>query len=252
MHKGGSASAWIALRTYLVPLTATRAFRLGLVLFVGVIGVTGFLLALGLVATRLASSLLASLGDFLVIPGLPIAAILVSELPLRDGIRQRTLLYPLLGPVSRVTLSVVRTLATAILLWIGAAFLLVLVHLGAGTLRSGLAPDVLATAVGSLAYTGFFGFVHLASRRGLITGLVLFVLVDEPLGRVPFSIRNLSPSYHMRLITDRLSEIPLPVPIDFPEPTSVVPSAAALAIVGIVFTAATALMFNRKNLGELC
>jgi ABC-2 type transport system permease protein len=251
MHTG-SASAWIALRTYLVPLTTTRAFRLGLLLFFGIIGITGFLLSLGLVASRLASSLLASLGDFLVIPGLPIAAILVSELPLRDGIRQRTLLYPLLGPASRVTLAVVRTLATAILLAAGTGFLLALVHLAGGGHRSGLALELLASAGGAVAYTGLFGFVHLVSHRGLITGLVLFVLVDEPLGRVPFSIRNLSPSYHVRLITDRLVDIPLPVPIDFPQPTSIVPSAMVLAALGIAFAAATALIFKRKNLGELC
>lgn len=247
----GSASAWIALRTYLVPLATTRAFRLGLLLFFGIIACTGFLLSLGLVASRLATSLLASLGDSLVIPGLPIAAILVSELPLRDGIRQRTLLYPLLGPVSRVTLAVVRTVTTAILLAAGAGLLLVLVHLASGGSRPGLASEILATAAGSCAYTGIFGFIHLVGRRGLITGLVLFVLIDEPLGRVPFAIRNLSPSYHMRLITDRLSEIPLPVPIDLPEPTSIAPSVVVLVALGIVFTMATALTFNRKNLGEL-
>ena len=109
-----------------------------------------------------------------------------------------------------------------------------------------------AVGLGAFAYTALFGLVHLLSRRGLIAGLALLAILDGPLGRLPFSLRNLSPSYHVGVIADRQDGLGLPVSLDLPAATSIIPSMILLITLGAVFTIATALVFKRKNLGELC
>ena len=158
----------IAFWTYLLPITSTRAFRVGIVIFLLFIGVIGLGFMIGFFASNASEAMLSGLRMFLVVPGLPVAAILFSEMALRDGIRQRTLLYPLLGPVPRTTMAVVRTLVTAALLVIGLSLLLLVVFAlqrGEGGFP---ARELMAVLLGSFAYMGLFGLVHLVSRRGLI------------------------------------------------------------------------------------
>jgi len=109
----------IAFWTYVIPMTATRAMRIGLGLFfVFVISIVVLYMS-GFVPKEFIDTALIGLRHFLVMAGLPVAAVLLSEIPVRDGITHRTLLYPLLGPVPRVTLSIVRLLATGTILAIG-------------------------------------------------------------------------------------------------------------------------------------
>jgi len=241
----------IAFWTYVIPLTATRAMKIGLVsFFLFMISVIVLFMS-GFVAQELVNNALTGMRHFLVMAGLPVAAVLLSEIPVRDGITHRTLLYPLLGPVPRVTLSIVRLLVTGAILALGIGALLFLIRI---MLQDGLGffgRELLAVTLGAFAYVALFGLVHLFNRHGLITGLVILFLFDIPLGRVPFSIRNISPSYHMGVIADQQQSIMLPVSFGHPD-TSVIMSALILLCIAVVFSAAVTIGFKKKNLGELC
>ena len=96
-----------------------------------------------------------------------------------------------------------------------------------------------------------FGVLHLVTRRGLITGLVVLFFLDFPLGRLPFALRNLSPSYHVGVIANQQEELQLPVALAPPD-ASVAWSALVLIALAAAFVAAGAELFRRKSLGELC
>jgi hypothetical protein len=180
-----------------------------------------------------------------------VGAVLLSEIPVRDGITHRTLLYPLLGPVPRITQVLVRVTVTSAILAIGTSVLLVLVR---ALLKDGfgfLPREFLAVTLGAFAYVTIFGLIHLYNRRGLISGLAILFLLDMPLGRLPFSLRNVSPSYHMGVIAEQEESMQLPISFGHPE-TSVTVSVLVLLAIAVVFGAAIAVGFKRKNLGDLC
>jgi hypothetical protein len=240
----------IAYTTYVMPLTTARALRIVLIALPAFVAIVLFLFLLGKVFPRV-GDVLPGLRRLVIMPGVPLAAILLAELPLRDGIANRTLLYPLLGPTSRMTLAVVRTAVTAVVLAALSVFLVVLVGLLSGTSATRLWEEVLAVCLGSTAYISIFGLIHLVSRRGLLAGLAVFALLDEPLGRIPFALRNLAPSRHVRVLSGHESLIKLPVMVGH-QSSSETASALLLVALALAGAALTAVLFNRKNLGELC
>lgn len=248
---GSPHPASIAFWTFLFPMIATRAMRIGLVLFVAFLAGLGLLFVSGFISSEFVTEGLLGMRQFLVMAGIPVAAVLLSEIPIRDGITHRTLLYPLLGPVPRTTLAVVRVLVIGAVLALGGSALMLLIRV---LLQDGFAflpRELLSVTLGSFAYVAMFGFVHLYNRRGLITGLVILFLFDIPLGKVPFTLRNISPSYHMGVIADQ--QMSMQLPISFGQPaTSVTMSALILVGIAVVFGVAVAAGFKRKNLGELC
>jgi hypothetical protein len=241
----------VALRAYLAPMPSFRGLRLGLAVGFLAFSLIGLAFVLEHLLPRMFGNLLRSLQLVAIVPGIPLTAILVSEMSLRDGIRQRTLLYALLSPVPRSVLAVVRTLTTAVLLAVGGMIVVTVIRLLDGMPLGPLPREYLAILLGSMAYTALFGFFHLAMRRGLIAGLVFYFLLDQPLAQLPFALRRLSPSYHLAVLADRVIDMHLPISVPLPE-TSI--PAAAVTLLGItaIFLAATAIVFNRKSLGELC
>ncbi len=241
----------IAFWTYVIPMTATRAMKIGFTLFFLILTSVVILFMSGFIAEEFVDAALTGLRHFLVMVGLPVAAVILSEIPVRDGITHRTLLYPLLGPVPRVTLSIVRLLVTGAVLALGVGALLFLIRI---LLQEGLGffgRELLAVILGSLAYVALFGLVHLFNRHGLIAGLAILFLFDLPLGKVPFSIRNISPSYHMGVIAEQQESFMLPISFGQPEP-SLLMSTLILLCIAVLFGAAVTVGFKKKNLGELC
>jgi hypothetical protein len=55
----------------------------------------------------------------------------------------------------------------------------------------------------------------------------------------------------LSVLADRVIDIHLPVSVTPPEPSMLV-SSLVLIVIGVVTTAATAILFTRKSLGELC
>jgi hypothetical protein len=240
-----------AFWTFVIPMTATRAMRIGLVLFIGVVAIVLLLFMGGFLSSGFVTDALYGMRFFVVMVALPVGAVLLSEIPIRDGITHKTLLYPLLGPVPRTTLAVVRSAVTAVILATGASLLLLLIRV---LLREGfgfLPREILAVALGAFAYVSLFGLVHLVNRRGLIAGLVIIFFFDLPLGKLPFSLRNVSPSYHVGVIAEQDVSMQLPISLGMPG-SSVTMSALILLGIAVVFGAAVAWAFKRKDLGELC
>jgi len=237
----------IAARTLLATLWASRATKVLLVFSMAMLAVVG----LGTRVHWIHPSAVGSLRTTLLVPGLAIAAVLVAELPIRDGLAHRTLLYPLLGPVSRPVLALVRTLVTALLLAGGMGLLVVLLGIIAGVPDAGLGRELAAIVLGSLCYVGVFGLLHAVTRYGLVSGLGLALLADYPLCKVPFSIRNLAPATHVGKLAGLdlvdLHGLPLPVP-----ETSLGLSLGVLVVVATLGVALTAMRFSRMNLEELC
>jgi hypothetical protein len=225
--------------------------RIGLVLFIAILAVVVLLFVSGLLATGFVTSALYGVRHFVIMVALPAAAILLAEIPIRDGITHRTLLYPLLGPVPRVTLAVVRVVVTGAVLALASGVLLLIIRL---LLQDGLGflpRELLAVTLGAFVYVSLFGLIHLYVRRGLITGVAVLFFFDLPLGRLPFSLRNISLSYHMGVISQQEESMQLPIMFAMPE-TSVLASVLVLLGAAVVFCAAVALGFNRKSLGDLC
>jgi hypothetical protein len=240
-----------AFWTYVIPMASTRAMRIGLVLFVLFVAVIVLVFMSGLLASGFVFDLLYGMRHFLIMIAVPAAAILLSEIPIRDGISNRTLLYPLLGPVPRITIAIVRMVVTGAVLALAAGGLLLLIRI---LLRDGLGflpRELLAVTLGSFAYVSLFGLLHLYARRGLITGVAILFFFDMPLGRLPFSLRNISLSYHVGVISEQQESMQLPISFGAPE-TSVATSALILLGAAVVLCAAVALGFNRKKLGDLC
>ena len=72
-----------------------------------------------------------------------------------------------------------------------------------------------------------------------------------PLGRLPFTLRNISPSYHVGVIAGQEESMQLPVSFDMPD-TSVLMSSIILLVIAAILGTVVAAGFKRKNLGSLC
>lgn len=239
----------IALRSYLLPLPRTTAFRFSLV---GVVLIYLLALLIRMMghAPSIDGELSFEMGKALLMPGVPIFALLVSELPLREGIRHRTILYPLLGPASRDSLAWVRSSATALLFGLGFGLVVVGVEWIGGRSLSLLGAPFLAALLGGVTFTAVFGFIQLLLTRGLAAGLLWYFLFDESLAKVPFELCRLSVSYHVRVLAGMQEFFELPV-ASVPAEHRLV-SALVLVVITVVSIVATMFVFRRRDLTELC
>lgn len=243
MHRGIKIVFW----SFLAQLAPARSVKLFLGISVLlVLGVFG-----GYSSGLIPRDLFESLHQSIIVFGIPLFATLFSELALRDGMVNRTLLYPLLGPASRRQIAVVRTLATGLLLFIGCGLLVTIIRYICEVPWNSYPREIGAILLASLVYVSIAGLIHLFTSKGLITSLVVFSIFDHPIGRLPFAIRNLAPSYHTRVLTDQLDTYSLPISMDISH-TPAAGAAAYLILLTVIVISATAFVFNRKNLGNLC
>ncbi len=242
-------SIHIALLSYLAPMATARGVRIALMVCVAVPAILLVALALDIVTREH----LMSIPAFVLIPGLPLLATLLGEMALRDGITQRTLLYPLLGPVPRATIAVVRTLTTGLILFILTAGMTLAIRLICQAPWAAFPRELLALFLGGLAYGALASLVHLLTRRGLIAGLALFLGLDSAIGRLPFSMARIAPSYHVWVVADRLQTMIYEIPIGIDAPDgSVTASIFTLLLFTALATTLTAAIFTRRNLATLC
>jgi len=239
--------ALIAWRSYIAPITTLRAARIGVPIAVLLLAAIAAGRFLGLIPPEA----LSDLQHFIILPGVPLFAALLGEMALRDGITQRTLLYPLLGPVPRGTLAAVRTTAAALLLAAATVALMAALKLIAGGFGPGAAREMAAIVLASCVYTALAGVVHILSSRGLILNLAIYAVCDYPLGRLPVGLRVLAPSHHVRTLADFSDplRIPISVPVAAADPLA---STLVLLVIAAVATLAVAAIFANKKLPELC
>jgi hypothetical protein len=194
---------------------------------------------------------LAALRWGLMVPGLSVVAVLVSELALRDGLSTRTILYTLLGPVPRFTLALTRTVITALVLTIPMAGLTLLLRWLGDMPFDGAGRELAAVALGSACYVGLGGLLHLGTRHGLVAGLALVLAADFPLARLPFAIRALAPAAHVSTIGDASIVDTHGLPLTAAAISPMV-SVLVLALLAVTSALVTAWRFSRMDLEELC
>ncbi len=232
---------------FLLPLASARSLRITVLAAIAVTGVVATLRAIGL----LTAESLDALRRAIPVVAVPIAAALLAELPIREGLTQRTLLYPLLGPVSRGSLALGRTLWTVALVALGALVASAALFLMTADRSGDWGRECLAIVLGACAYVALFGLLHLVSQRGLVSALALYFLVDQPLAQLPFSIRVLAPSFHVGSLLGRSPSYQLPIQVDT---VSVAPVVSALVLLAVSSLAIgwTMRLFSRRDLPELC
>ncbi|MEZ4649812.1 MAG: hypothetical protein R3E97_13700 [Candidatus Eisenbacteria bacterium] len=236
-----------ALWSFVGPLAASRALK---IVVLGTIGVLG-LIFLGYALHLIDGDALGAFRGFAIVPGIPVGAAILAEMALRDGMTQRTLLYPLLGPVPRSTLAVVRTLGTAAILAIFVLIAVLVIHVLSGEGWSDLPQEALGIVLGSAAYISAFGVVHLVNRRGFVVCLAIYGLFDHAVGMLPFALRTIAPSHHLRVLGGAQDTFAIPIVLDMPEGT-VFGSTLFLVVMTVLALAVTGLLFSRKPLPELC
>jgi hypothetical protein len=241
-----SSAVFVAARTLLATLWASRASKLLLGSGVVLLAVV----AVGSRANWIDPGTAYGIRTTLVVPGLPVVAVAVAELPLRDGLSQRTLLYPLLGPVSRSVLCLVRTAVAALVLCLGMSALVLLLRPFSYTPTEGLGRELAAVALGSVCYVGLFGLLHLLSKHGLVAGLGV-AFADYMLGKVPFAMRGFAPAAHLANLADISLVDTYGLPLS-QSPIALGTSIGVLCLVGLVGAALTAWRFARIDLAELC
>lgn len=236
----------IAFSSFWAPLASARSLRISIAAAFAFIAVVIGCYAMGWLDERAVRSL----RELTILPGMPVMAAIVSEMALRDGIAHRTLLYPLLGPVPRPVLAVVRSIASGLVLAVGTSAVVLVLHSVGEFDLADVPRELAAIVLGALAYTALFGIVHLWWSRGLITALVLFG-IDFSIARLPFAIRSIAPSYHVSTVADIDNTFSIPILMDLPDP-SFLGSCSYLIVMAAVCSGAVSLLFSRKNLGELC
>jgi len=237
----------IAFSAFVATLFAGRRVR---VIVLGAFAILGLIIVSHLVGW-LSDLQMKGLRASLLSQAVPVLAVLLSEFPARDGISNRTILYHLLGPVPRTTLLLVRMAVTWVLLAGSVSAAVLALTLVSGARDANLGGELLAVALGGAFYLSLFGLVHLMMRRGLFLGLALIALVDAPLSRLPFSLRNLAPMTHVQAIASTTSVETFVLPIDSPVPSMAV-ALTTLLVVTLCAVLLSVWRFNRQDLGEIC
>jgi hypothetical protein len=89
------------------------------------------------------------------------------------------------------------------------------------------------------------------NRRGFIICLAIYGLFDHAIGMLPFALRTIAPSHHLRVLGGAEETFAIPIVLDMPEGT--VPGSALFLLVMVVASlAVTGFLFARKPLPELC
>lgn len=139
---------------------------------------------------------------------LPLCALLLVGPMFSREVRQRTLVYHLVRPVSRTTIFLGRYAAGVV-----PAILVVLTAFFATVFFSGL--DVPVSVWTGLAVTSLFGVIVLGAvyyvlaalfQRGLIAGLVYTFVIEGLVGNLPGTIQKLSVRYHLRSLHHGLTD----------------------------------------------
>ena len=137
---------------------------------------------------------------------LALSAAIFSSAVVAQEVEGKTIVYLLTRPVPRQLLILGRMLAASVVVFLVSAISALAVSFSTGGGGAILGRDLLALAVGALAYTGLFTLVSLVINRAMIACL-LFAFGWETLAAgVPGDLRLLSLNTHVMAIADR----PLP------------------------------------------
>ena len=151
----------------------------------------------------------ATLSSLLVFRLLPLASAIFSSAVLSQEIEQKTIVYMLTRPVPRQIFLTMRTLASALSVFvvtsIAAVALSLAVYGSSGPTNPFLLRDLVAIAVGSLAYGSLFVLISLMVNRAMIISLLFAFAWETSVPSMPGSIYLMSISTHLTAIAQRPS-----------------------------------------------
>jgi ABC-2 type transport system permease protein len=189
----------------------------------------------------------------------PLTALLYAAGLIRDEAEEQTLTYLLLRPLPRWALYVVKLLATLLVTCLlTGLFTAVTAATIAATAREPVAEGVVrralttagALALAQVGYCGLFGALGLLTRRSLLVGVGYIILFEGLLASIDTVARRLTVMYYFRVLTLRWLDPPLGKgwSIDLETAPSAQACVLALLGVGLVLTAAAALLFTVQEI----
>ncbi len=196
----------------------------------------------------------ALLSGMLVFHILPLASAIFSTAVVSQEVEQKTIVYLLTRPVSRIHLLWARALASMIAVFVISALTAVSVSLAVpgsgGVANPALLKDLVALFIGSVAYGSLFVYISLILNRAMMWCLLFAFFWEIFVPGMPGDLYYLSISTHLSAIAQRVAA---PMSSDFltgvagqPGENSVAVSAAWMAMIGlsVVCLAVGAWWFN--------
>ncbi len=171
---------------------------------------------------------------------LPLATLILATTALGDEIEDRTMVYLVLKPVSRLRIVVEKyaavVQAAVVAIWVGIALTwIVLVQGDAIDNLDVFIAAVIATLLGVIAYGSLFLALSLIIPRALIAGIIYILIWETFLSRVIpgaslFSIRHYINSIYYRIVDDSGLELFS----DGSDPMNLLPAIAVFLLVLVV------------------
>lgn len=131
---------------------------------------------------------------------LPLTAAVYSTMIISQEIEQKTIVYLLTRPIPRWQLIIGRFGAVATTVMITAVIGMIAAFVGAKSGSAFFARDILAIALGALAYTSLFMFVTLLFNRALILCVLFAFGWESSIPNLPTGLQGLSILAHMQAI----------------------------------------------------
>ena len=151
----------------------------------------------------------ATLSSLLVFRLLPLASAIFSSAVLSQEIEQKTIVYMLTRPIPRPVFITMRTLASALSVFLVtamAAIALSLAVYGSSALTNHfLWRDLVAIGVGALAYGSLFVLISLMVNRAMVISLLFAFAWETSVPSMPGSVYLMSISTHLTAIAQRPS-----------------------------------------------
>ena len=179
---------------------------------------------------------------------------------LGDSVDDRTIIYNLICPISRLSI-----FAGSYLAYLVSTFIIVIPALGAvyftSMSRYGIESvlhslpllwAVLAAAVvGAMVYGSFCILLSLITRRAVLVVLFITICIEGVVANIPFRIGTCSVLYHLRNLMANISGdegfFPVPDLLSRSAEVSLSHSVTVLGLLWLVFTLAAAMLFKRKQ-----
>jgi ABC-2 type transport system permease protein len=151
----------------------------------------------------------ATMSSLLLFRLLPLASAIFSSAVLSAEIEQKTIVYMLTRPIPRPVFLAMRTLASAAVVFIVTALsglgLAIAVYGPSGATNHFFWRDLVAIAVGALAYGSLFVLVSLIINRAMVVSLLFAFAWETSVPNMPGSIYLMSISTHLTAIAQRPS-----------------------------------------------
>jgi ABC-2 type transport system permease protein len=179
--------------------------------------------------------------DLIVPTMLPLATVIMATNALGNEIEDRTMVYLVLKPVSRVRIVLEKFAAVVQTTWLALVVGLILVWAlsSQGEILNDLdllATAILAVLVGVIAYGALFMALSLLIARALLAGIIYILIWETTLARIIPGAKVLSIQHYVNSIYSRLLSDPLIRISDALQIYSAMAAVTVLVVVALLFS----------------